>query len=356
VEKVAIVTVIIACAVFFLFNADNAILTDRGQTREKSVEEATHPGRTEVECPTGKVETEKQSQEPPVPSQGDEPEKPLFTFVHLTDTHCLTTKSNPRKAPRHAPITLLGIKMDHWKDLVNSFDILSEAVKYINEEVKPDFVIHTGDITDKGGLSDLKESRKILDTLKCPYHACQGDHDVAKTEGVYNYLKIFERRCASFDCRDWHFVMMGIYPSEKELKWLEEDLNRNSRKKVVFFTHRLVIATRFVLFAFKKAGVACLMPEAEKVRNILKKHGSVVMVLSGHVHMNLSMREEGMDTAFISTDALGERPHQFKVFKVYDNRMEITLFTGHTAESIEKGKWTSGTTHTLMLDREPLKK
>jgi predicted phosphodiesterase len=269
-----------------------------------------------------------------------QPEKPLFTFVHLTDTHCITMKSNPGKPPENPYLYFLGIKMNHWKDLANSFDILSETVKYINREIKPDFLIHCGDITDKSGLADMKRAKKILDTLECTYYACQGDHDMAKTGGTYNYVKVFRKRYTSFDREDWHFVMMGIMPADKELNWLEEDLKKNRKKKVVFFTHRLVIASLIVSQAFKMAGVACLMPKAERVTAILKKHENTVMVLSGHVHMNLNMRKKGMDTAFISTDSLGERPHQFKVFRVYEDRIEITLFTGHTAKDIKKGKWT----------------
>lgn len=373
VRRVAIFAVVILWAALPVLNADTVILTDGTKIEGKVVEETEEHVKIETENGTKTIPRdsirEVRKQEPPkspepektpAPSKDKvEPEKPLFTFVHLTDSHCLTTKSNPGKPPKDPAATLVGIKINHWKDLVNSFGILSGTVNYINKEVKPNFVIHTGDVTDKSSLADLKKAKKILDTLKCPYHACQGDHDAVKTEGVYNYLKVFKKRCASFDCKDWHFIMMGIYPSEKELKWLEEDLDKSKEKKVVFFTHRLIAASQLVRFAFKQAGVACLMPKAEKVKKALKEHGNVVMVLSGHVHMNLWMREEGMDTAFTSTDALGERPHQFKLFKVYEDRIEITLFTGHTAKDIEsgeKGKWTSKAFRTLKLSVEKVEK
>jgi len=269
----------------------------------------------------------------------EQPEKPLFTFVHLTDTHCLTTKSSIGKPHVNPSLYILGIKMNHWKDLANSFDILSETVKFINREIRPDFLIHTGDITDRSGLADMKKAKKILDRLECTYYACQGDHDMAKTKGTYNYVQVFKKRYTSFDRADWHFVMMGIQPTDKELNWLEKDLKKNRNRKVVFFTHRLVMASLIVSRALKMARVNCLMPKAGSVMEILKKHGNTVMVLSGEIHMNLNMREKGMDTAFISTDALGERPHQFKVFRVYEDRIEITLFTGQTAKNIRKGKW-----------------
>jgi hypothetical protein len=134
---------------------------------------------------------------------------------------------------------------------------------------------------------------------------------------------------------------MEIFPTDEDIEWLKEDLAGNRDKRVVFFTHRLVTATKMVIFAFKKAGVKCLMPKAEKVRNILKKHGNVAMVLSGHVHMDLYMTRDDVDTVFISTEALCEPLHQFKLFKVYPGRVEVFQFAGRDAGRIEKGKWTS---------------
>ncbi len=274
---------------------------------------------------------------------------PIFTFVHLTDTHCLTTKANREKPPGD-PFGKFGyIKLIHWKDLANSFQILEGAVRHINEKIKPDFVIHTGDITDNGNLTDLIKSKRILDKLKCPYHACQGDHEAKKTKGVYNYVKVFKKRSGSFNVKGWHFIMMGIYPDDKELKWLERDLSRNRNKHVVFFTHRPVVADPILLTGFKMGGIPCLMPEAEKVKKLLVKHGNVALVLTGHVHMNFNIKTvlRGIHhTAFVSTDALGETPHQFKVIKVYEDHVEMVLHTGLSAKNIEHDKWTSQTVST----------
>jgi len=269
-------------------------------------------------------------------------DKPLFSFVQMTDTHCLTTTISSGRPPENPFSKIAHLKANHWKDLANSFPILEQTVKYINNEIKPDFLIHTGDITENGDLDDLRRSRTILGKLKCPYYACQGDHDVRKTGGVYNYVKVFKKRCLSFDVNEWHFVMMGIYPDEMELKWLEKDLSRNRKKHVVFFTHRLVEADLLTMTAFASAGIPCLMPEAERVRKILGAHGNVVMVLSGHVHMNLNMisvRKGMRDTCFFSTDALAERPHQIKLFKVYGDHVEVVLFTGLTVANIKQGQW-----------------
>ena len=291
-----------------------------------------------------------------------EKEKPLFTFVHMTDTHCITTKTNPIKSPEGKPKCILGIKIEHWKDLVNSFEIFEDTVKYLNKEIKPDFVIHTGDITDKGGLDDLKKSKKILDKLKCPYYACQGDHELKKTKDkgkkkeIYVYEKVFKKRYRSFNKKGWHFIMMGIYPTDKELKWLEKDLTKYKKKKVVFFTHRLVVADPITIFAFKQVKIPCLMPKAEKVEKLLKKHGNVIMVLSGHVHTNLFITKKDTNTVFMATDAIGERPHEFKVFKVYEERIEITLFTGYTAKKIKNSEWTTEDFKTLKLAKKQASK
>ncbi len=273
-------------------------------------------------------------------------DKPLFTFVQITDTHCLTTEA-PRNKPSYDPSKkLLFVKLNHWRDFANSFEILEDTIRYINKSIQPDFLIHTGDITDQGSTTDLKKSKKILEKLKCPYHACQGDHEVRKTGGVYHYVKVFKKRCRSFDVKGWHFIMMGIFPTEKELKWLEKDLAGNRKKHVVFFTHRLVVSGPLVTTGFEAYGVEGLMPRAERVLELLKGHGGAVLVLSGHVHMNLHYRklERGVIyTAFMSTDALVEPPHQFKVFQVYKNHVEVVLYSGLSADNIKKGDWTHET-------------
>lgn len=287
---------------------------------------------------------------------GDEPptekapvEKPLFTLAHLSDTHCTVTKANRSKRFSGDPRYLLGVKLEHWKDLVHSFQVLAGTVDFLNEEVQPDLVVVTGDLTDRGRpLSDMRQVKSILDGLDCPYYPVMGDHDLGKSVAAFekdrdenSYVQVFGKRCYSFDHEGWHFSIVGIYPDDAELEWLEKDLDANATRPTVFCTHRLVICPEFVRRAAKRShGVELLMPRAEDVKALIAAHPSVVLVLSGHIHVNLELVDPGLQALCLSTDALGEVPHEFRILRFYADRAETEFCRGGTAEGIEKGQWT----------------
>jgi len=54
---------------------------------------------------------------------------------------------------------------------------LEAVVARINGLKEIEFVIHTGDITEKGRDSEFAEAKKILDRLHCPYSIIPGNHD-----------------------------------------------------------------------------------------------------------------------------------------------------------------------------------
>ena len=269
----------------------------------------------------------------------------LFSFVQLSDTHCLVTDKEPEKAPAKAFFHIGGYKF-HWKDSVNSFPILQSTIEYINQKVKPDFLIHTGDLTERGKLSNLKKVKKLLDELNCPYYSVMGDHDLGGysysnfNRHACNYTRVFGQRYYSFDHQNWHFIILGIYPDNEELNWLKKDLSENAEKSIIFATHRLVVADEFTLWLAKKhLGVELLMPKAKEVVNIMRDHWNIKMVLSGHCHSNFRWKEYGIN--FISTAALLEVPHQFRFFQVYQDKIAVTLFTANTAKDVFNKRWIS---------------
>jgi len=280
----------------------------------------------------------------------------LFSFVQITDTHCLKVDKKSEKPPAKAFFQIGGYKF-HWLDYVNSFPILEKTIEYINSQIKPDFVIHTGDISDRGDLSNLTRAKVLLDRLNCPYYPVMGDHDL----GGYsysnfnrfdcNYIKVFGQRNYSFNYQDWHIIILGIYPDDEELNWLRKDLSENAEKPIILATHRLVIADEFTLWLAKKhLGVELLMPRAEEVLKILKEYSNIKLVLSGHCHSNFRWKRSGID--FISTAALSEVPHQFKLFQVYPDKITMTLFTADTAEDIFNKRWISQYSAVIKLREE----
>jgi len=284
---------------------------------------------------------------------GSGEDRPLFTFVHLTDTHCLKTDKGAEDPPAKAFFHVGGYKI-HWKDSVNSFPILKNTVEYLNKKIKPDFLIHTGDLSEGGKFSNLKKAKELLDKLDCPYYAVMGDHDA----GGYsyseldrfncNYVKVFGKRCRSFNWKDWHIIILGVYTDREELDWLKEELAENLERPVILATHRLIVADRFTRWLGKKySGCSMVMPKAEEVLDTLKSYKNVKMVLSGHCHSNFRWNKHGI--AFISTAALLEVPCQFKLFRVYPDRIEISLFSARRAKDVFEKNWVSRSAGVIKL-------
>lgn len=93
-------------------------------------------------------------------------------LVHMSDIHAARVKSNP--APRFPGDPLRN-------DLVHSLEILGRAVEHINTRLRPELVVITGDLVDRGNdLESLKKVKTRLDRLTCPYYPVIGDHDRRK--------------------------------------------------------------------------------------------------------------------------------------------------------------------------------
>jgi len=264
-----------------------------------------------------------------------EKDEPILKFVHITDSHCIS--SIPKKRKESFSRTLqLGPYRFHWKDTQFSFSIFEKTIEFINENINADFLIHTGDITENGALTDLETVKGILKKLKFPYYTVMGDHDGIKSQ---NYLTTFQKRSYSFDCKNWHFVILSIFPDEQELKWFENDVSENCSKPIIFATHRLVVSDKFTVFLARVfyQNSHLFMPEAERVKNILKNFSNIKIVLSGHCHSNFHWEKDNIH--FISTSALVEPPHQFRLFEIYNDKIIMKTFIAETRKKVFEKQW-----------------
>jgi len=259
----------------------------------------------------------------------------IFSFVQITDTHCL---EKYKKLPYSLARTFFrfGRSSFHWRDSANSFSILQNTIEYINQKIKPNFLIHTGDLTEQGKLSDLKTTRELLAKLICPHYSLMGDNDgEAHSHSNFNrsnYLKVFGQRRYSFDCQGWHIVILSVYPDDAELNWLRRDLSENAARPIIFATHHLIVGNFALWFVEKCLRIKLFMPRAGEVLKILKNCPNVKLVLSGHCHSNFRREKDGVN--FVSTAALVEVPHRFTLFRIYQNKITMTLFTAHTAKDV----------------------
>ena len=76
------------------------------------------------------------------------------------------------------------------------YDAFSQVVKQI-KEIKPDYIIHTGDLFHRSSPSNRAitfalEQFKIIDSLNIPFILIAGNHSTPRTNLSSPILKIFE--------------------------------------------------------------------------------------------------------------------------------------------------------------------
>jgi len=147
-------------------------------------------------------------------------------------------------------------------------------------EENPDFVIHVGDITDRGDLwGEWKAS--FFDPGRCYLSKTvlwpvAGNHD----GGPYlpTLFELRRRFYYSFDYGDAHFVVLDSYWAgtgragrKKQLEWLRQDLEANDRPWVIVALHVPMVATRTGLRWFGKDDFLPLL-EAQGVDIVFSGH------------------------------------------------------------------------------------
>ena len=127
------------------------------------------------------------------------------------------------------------------------FRLFEGLIAKINA-AKPALVINLGDlIYGYGPRSKEKQWDKyqqVIKAIEAPYYQVPGNHDTHSKEARKIYGRRFGRFYQSFDCQDWHFVLLDNTEKERwgylgpaELEWLKADLKETRAKGVFVFLH-----------------------------------------------------------------------------------------------------------------------
>lgn len=181
-----------------------------------------------------------------------------FVIAHISDLHCGSRYHIPSLATR--------------------------VVDELNE-LEPDVVVVTGDLTDMGFRQEFKQAQRLLDRIECPNRlVMMGNHD-ARNVGDEHFTELFGAR--SRELRLQGFRLLGLDSSEPDLdsgrvgreryRWIEERFSEPDEFKVVCMHHHLVP-----------------VPGTGRERNIVYDAGDLLRVLSssgadlvlcGHKHV-----------------------------------------------------------------------
>jgi Icc protein len=201
-----------------------------------------------------------------------------FTFVQVSDSH-------------------IGFNKPPNADARATFREAIAKVKAL--PVQPDFLIHTGDVSQLSRDDEFDDADQILKSTGLPVFFVPGEHDMLDPDSGKAFLSRFGKGSLgsgwySFDHRGVHFVAlvnvadlnpggMGNHGAA-QLAWLEADLaGRSSSTPVVVFAD----IPLWTVYADWGWGT----DDAAQALKLLARFGSVT-ILNGHIHQ-ITQKVEG---------------------------------------------------------------
>jgi len=187
-----------------------------------------------------------------------------FQFAHISDTHI-----------GGAP---------------TASDDLRATIKDINANADLKFVVITGDITEFGADTELREAKSLFDSLNKPWYIIPGNHDGNWSEsGANSFRTVFGSETTSFQYGGFLFVGTACGPNmrmgpgqvpHEDIVWLDSVLHHlpKAEMPIIYMNH---------------------YPQDSAQNNwyeaidLLKQH-NVQLILCGHWHSNRQISSEGI--------------------------------------------------------------
>lgn len=245
-------------------------------------------------------------------------EVPGFNFAHITDLH-------------------LDVRGESsWQYREKSVPLFIDALRQLQRLPRLHFVVFGGDQIHYGpnDRESLEVFQRWTAHLNMPYYILLGNTEVSPVSGMSklakeDYIKAWQKNGLRPGRTSWAFnpvkdvrvigfdVTVDGKPygeaSQRELKWLEDELAANKSKKlVIVFTHQLLMPTcdrdnspQWSLWMVRNHA---------KVRDILEKHRNVRLVVSGHHHV--SKVETVGRVTYVSDPAVITYPCALRFFSV----------------------------------------
>jgi Icc protein len=201
-----------------------------------------------------------------------------FTFLQISDSH-------------------IGFNKPPNADARATFREAVAKVKALRE--RPDFIIHTGDLSQLSRDDQFDDADQILKEAGLPVFFIPGEHDMLDPVGGKAFLNRFGKGSQgagwhSFDHKGVHFVALVNVADLKpggmgnlgaaQLQWLKADLaGRSSSTPIVVFAH----IPLWTVYADWGWGT----DDSAEALKLLTRFGSVT-VLNGHIHQ-ITQKVEG---------------------------------------------------------------
>ncbi len=218
-------------------------------------------------------------------------------------------------------------------------NLLDRTLVEVND-LGPDIVAVTGDLTNMGYRQEFREAREYLDRLTCPdVLVVPGNHD-SRNVGYAHFERLFATRQTIVRKRG--VTLLGVDSTEPDLdygrigrhryQWIREAFMENPDDVKIFMLHHHLLP----------------IPGTGRERNIVNDAGDVLevlvecgvdLVLSGHKHVPYAWRLENMyvvNAGTVSTLRLrGDTKPCYNVVEIRGEHVTVSRrYPFHGGESI----------------------
>lgn len=207
-------------------------------------------------------------------------------------------------------------------------NLLDRALVEVNE-LRPDIVILTGDLTAMGYRQEFREARGYVDRILCPnILIVPGNHD-SRNVGYAHFDRLFAGRDPIV--REKGVTVVGVDSTEPDLDNGRIGRHRYPTIKQAFLER----PTDFKIFALHHHLLP--IPGTGRERNVVNDAGDVLevliecgvnLVLSGHKHVPYAWRLENMfvvNTGTVATLRLrGDTKPCYNVIRIEGERVLVT--------------------------------
>src|SRR5262245_19915891 len=178
---------------------------------------------------------------------------------------------------------------------------LERAVTHLNSlSPRPDVVIATGDLVERGQVEEYERLRDILEPLAVPLYLIPGNHDdranpVRTFEG-HRYLP-GDEQFLQYVLEDWPLRLVALdtlIPGEsggrlcaERLHWLDRRLAEAPDRPTLVFMHHPPFKTGIrKMDEMGLDGIEALEP-------VIRRHPQVERIVCGHLHRSITRRFAG---------------------------------------------------------------